>query len=484
MRYYIVRVRKLGSLKIGDLENIELGKPFALYNVDGRQQPAYVYLPLYKEGKAIYIINALEYREGKWMYGGGPIAFVIEENQTEILNQMKYGKEECIFYSINNTCYVESETKRLVISKANARDEEMYSEKEEVFLNMNFQEKKGMVENGLKELCDTVGYNEFDEDVEKQLTGDIENQEKMEVSAKINKEAKALLIFIIGIICFEIVVKRQKRRYVIISVLILFFTVISKRDIQADWEKMFKSEYYPEINVENAIEFANSTYKEYLKYNMMEYQYSFKIEQEEVEQTELGKHFVIYNVDGSQQPAYVYFPVYKDGKCVDIINAVEYQSGYWQYGFGPIAFYIRINQTSILDEMDYRNQDCIVYSINNRCYIESESIVRILDECKEKDADIYSELEEQFLAMSFSEKKKTIEQGTQKLCDISKYNEFDNDVNKQLVGNYEETVNMEVKEKEGQEQSRAAFYCFISGAVGIVLGSLFLFVWKKRNGEV
>lgn len=197
MRYFLVRCRKLESLKVRDIENTEIGKPFLLYNVDGRQQPAYVYLPLYLDGKAVHIINALEYEDGYWQYGPGPIAFLIAENQADILNQIGYKDKECIFYSINNTCYVESEDERLIITAANARDENVYSKEEEAFLKMSFQEKKKMVQKGLESLCDVSNYDEFDEDVQKQLTGEYagENEDKEKENTVMTK-----VLVILGII--------------------------------------------------------------------------------------------------------------------------------------------------------------------------------------------------------------------------------------------------------------------------------------------
>ena len=175
LKYYIVRIRRLDNLKVNELDSAEMGKPFLIYNVDG-EQPAYVYLPIYKDRKVVHIINELEYANGHWQYGSGPMTFYFFDG--DVLDQIGYLKNDCIFYSINNSCYVESKHRKLLMQKVNAEDEDVYSPEEEKFMKMSFFEKQETIDKGLSELKDVDKYCEAgDEDVRKQLTGDSEKNE-------------------------------------------------------------------------------------------------------------------------------------------------------------------------------------------------------------------------------------------------------------------------------------------------------------------
>lgn len=206
LKYYIVRIRRLDNLKVNELGSAEMGKPFLIYNVDG-EQPAYVYLPIYKDRKVVHIINELEYANGHWQYGSGPMTFYFFDG--DVLDQIGYLKNDCIFYSINNSCYVESKHRKLLMQKVNAEDEDVYSPEEKKFMKMSFSKKQETIDKGLSELKDVDKYCEAgDEDVRKQLTGDSEKNEAQK-STMLTAVA-GIIVMVLGAVAVKIWMKKEE----------------------------------------------------------------------------------------------------------------------------------------------------------------------------------------------------------------------------------------------------------------------------------
>ncbi len=205
LKYYIVRIRRLDNLKVNELGSAEMGKPFLIYNVDG-EQPAYVYLPIYKDRKVVHIINELEYANGHWQYGSGPMTFYFFDG--DVLDQIGYLKNDCIFYSINNSCYVESKHRKLLMQKVNAEDEDVYSPEEKKFMKMSFSKKQETIDKGLSELKDVDKYCEAgDEDVRKQLTGDSEKNEAQKNSMSI--AVAGIIVMVLGAATVKIWMRKE-----------------------------------------------------------------------------------------------------------------------------------------------------------------------------------------------------------------------------------------------------------------------------------
>ena len=183
------------------------------------------------------------------------------------------------------------------------------------------------------------------------------------------------------------------------------------------------SEYCETMDIADAELFANDNFRDYL----LEY---YPYTKSEVQNLHLGKPFVEYNVDGTCF-ALVYFPVYDDDKVKTVISA-NYQQHHWYLDFklkadvsllGIIDSSRMTNllNTAFKDENKYENADVIVYTINNMCYVETpyQCYRCVTNAMIKKYQNVFSEEEEEFLKMSWKDKKQLAEDG------IKNWKEFD-----------------------------------------------------------
>lgn len=165
--YYFEFLKEYTDFTEDEIDDLELGKPFTEYNVDGKQF-AFVYFPLYKDGKAVGIIPA-EYGESSYWITCN--THNLPYLSMEALNQLDYQNEKVIFYSINNTWYAENRKKRIKLGTAAANDLP-YSKEEVAFMKMSWKEKVKLAEEGEKHLCRVTAYAWLaDEDFSEQTTG-------------------------------------------------------------------------------------------------------------------------------------------------------------------------------------------------------------------------------------------------------------------------------------------------------------------------
>ncbi len=139
---------------------------------------------------------------------------------------------------------------------------------------------------------------------------------------------------------------------------------------------------------------------------------------------ELGTPYIVYNFNEYQDEVY-YYPLIADGKIKAILGVIGTDWGYtyeisYDHGF-----------IELLTEMDYLNNECIFYTINDELYYESANGVQSepdipmgYSEGKMPDAD-----ELAFAAMSFEEKQRVVNDklSSFKYVDTQKNDENDND---------------------------------------------------------
>lgn len=185
-----------------EIDDLELGNPFTEYNVDGKQF-AFVYFPLYKEGKAVGIIP-VEYGESSyWIICSthGLSCFSICQEE---LDRLDYQNEKVIFYTINNTGYAENRKIRIKLG-TDVANEQPYSKEEIVFMKMSWKEKVKLVEEGKNHLCRLTTYSWLmDEDFSKQTTGGvIQEADKIPAPALVG-----VIILVVSAVGMMIVKKR------------------------------------------------------------------------------------------------------------------------------------------------------------------------------------------------------------------------------------------------------------------------------------
>lgn len=139
---------------------------------------------------------------------------------------------------------------------------------------------------------------------------------------------------------------------------------------------------------------------------------------------ELGTPYIVYNFNEYQDEVY-YYPLIADGKIKAVLGVIGTDWGYTyeiSYDYGLMG---------LLEEIDYLNNDCIFYTVNDELYYESANGLKSepdipmgYSEGKKPDAD-----ELAFTVMSFEEKQRAVTDklGYFKYVETQSFNENDYD---------------------------------------------------------
>ena len=276
----------------------------------------------------------------------------------------------------------------------------------------------------------------------------------------------------------------MKRKIVIIVLSILFSTK----------SNICYAEQYEQISQTNrigdpqeALAFVEETYKDYLVYHREKMLGpSFSMTDEEIDKLTVGKGFYIYNVDGKQQQAILFYPLYEGETCRWILE-MAYQEGKWVYEihYDPFGFILVSDiNTKALTELDYARKESICYSINNQVYMENEDNKVLLEEAYEKDGDVYSKEELEFMNMDFEQKKVLYDKGYEELYDVKYCDIGDDDPDKQLVGGeYPEENESESSNSEKNEVQKNSMSTTVAGIIVMVFGAAAVKIWMRKEGE-
>lgn len=123
------------------LDNIFLGDPYYIYDVDKDTQNAEIHFPVYENDNIILVLNVVCMEDG-W-------SISMNTQSTDILNELNYDKEDCVFYSIDNIIYAENSEMTVVL---NGEKEENIEEKEKIFLELSLEEKEKKSEENLNNI--------------------------------------------------------------------------------------------------------------------------------------------------------------------------------------------------------------------------------------------------------------------------------------------------------------------------------------------
>lgn len=88
------------GIEISDLDNIWLGKPYYIYDVEAEFQNAEFYFPIYDENKVVLMLH-VSFTDSGWKSS-------MDVEYTDVLNEMDYLNNECVFYSVGDATYVEN----------------------------------------------------------------------------------------------------------------------------------------------------------------------------------------------------------------------------------------------------------------------------------------------------------------------------------------------------------------------------------------
>lgn len=275
------------------------------------------------------------------------------------------------------------------------------------------------------------------------------------------------------------------KRKIVIIVLSILFSVKSNICYAEQYEQISQTNRIGDL--QEALAFVEETYKDYLVYRReKKLGPSFSMTDEEIDKLTVGKGFYVYNVDGKQQQAILFYPLYEGETCRWILK-MAYQEGEWTYKihFDPF-FFILVSDINIeaLTELDYAGKESICYSINNEVYMEIEDNKVLLEETYEKDGDVYSKEELEFMNMDFEQKKVLYDKGYEELYDVKYCDIGDDDPDKQLVGGeYPEENESESSNSEKNETQKNSMPTAVAGIIVMVFGAAAVKIWMRKEGE-
>lgn len=234
-------------------------------------------------------------------------------------------------------------------------------------------------------------------------------------------------------------------------------------DEPVEEEKTYVSQTYSGIRIEDAECFMKEVYKDVLKAFYLDYNQlgAADFKEEEIDELELGRPFLDYNVD-VVKAADVYFPLYKDGVVTGITGA-RYYEGCWHASDG-------ISQSPIM--LDYKEEEVIYYSINNTWYAESRKKRLKVGFHYALDETIYSKEELSFMKITWKEKLQLVREAEENLTEYT--NVYD-DWSRQTIG--------EVQNQNAEEFPAVAEAGCIILAAG-VLGMTFLRLRNQKKSEI
>lgn len=276
------------------------------------------------------------------------------------------------------------------------------------------------------------------------------------------------------------------KRKIVIIVLSILFSAKSNICYAEQYEQISQTNRIGDP--QEALAFVEETYKDYLVYHREEkLGPSFSMTDEEIDKLTVGKGFYIYNVDGKQQQAILFYPLYEGEKCRWILE-MAYQEGKWVYEihYDPFGFILVSDiNTKALTELDYAGKESICYSINNQVYMENEDNKVLLEEAYEKGGDVYSKEELEFMNMDFEQKKALYDKGYEELYDVKYCDIGDDDPDKQLVGGeYPEESESERRNSEKNETQKNSISTAVAGIIVMVFGAAAVKIWMRKEGEI
>lgn len=259
---------------------------------------------------------------------------------------------------------------------------------------------------------------------------------------------------------------------IVIIVLSILFSIKSNICYADQYEQTAVASHI--ADPQEAFAFVEETYKDEIRYRRDNKSGSefYLWTDEEIDKLTVGKGFYVYNVDGKQQQAIFFYPLYEGETCRWFLK-VGYEEGEWKYFVynDPFHFFIASDiNAEALTRMDYAGKESICYSLNNQVYMEVEENKVLLECMNEQDGDVYSKEELEFMNMDFEQKKALYDKGYEELYDVRYCNIGDDDPGKRLVGGgYPEKMNRKtvivrrVKQKAPcQQQWQGLSYCALA----------------------
>lgn len=134
---YNVKTNKINSSRISQIDKIELGAPFIIYNANIEEQPEILYYPIINTDKneVIYLIASMRI-DDEYVYN-------IMDYLIDPLNDMNYTHEKCVIYQCGINIYIENGNKIMNTYEYynNTSDKTIFSSAEADFIELSFDEK-------------------------------------------------------------------------------------------------------------------------------------------------------------------------------------------------------------------------------------------------------------------------------------------------------------------------------------------------------
>lgn len=164
-----------------------------------------------------------------------------------------------------------------------------------------------------------------------------------------------------------------------IVVLVIVYSNVSLIDVKAsNIEQVIDSKsilYNGERLEEQAKIYAEQCYKEMVEAICEIQNYEIDTKQEIL----LGNPYNIYQNNLEIQQAHYIFPIYIQGKII-----FELSVAYMDTGFGAS---IGEGNAKLLERVNYNNEDCIVYSVDDVCYLETEQGTYVMGSSEEENQE-------------------------------------------------------------------------------------------------
>ena len=117
------------GVSISDINHVKLGNPYYIYDVEEKEQNAEFYFPIYDKKEIILMMHVTCTEDG-WTAS-------MDTEYTYTLNQLEYGKEECVFYRVGDDVYAENGNQKVHMrgdgsNKSQFKNKDLKEKKEEI----------------------------------------------------------------------------------------------------------------------------------------------------------------------------------------------------------------------------------------------------------------------------------------------------------------------------------------------------------------
>ena len=145
-------------------------------------------------------------------------------------------------------------------------------------------------------------------------------------------------------------------------VVMIFYIGFGNMNVIAEEVSSCGSGYQEILNY--AKEYAQEYYMDMVQTAVEGMQEEMGISISDMSNISMGEPYYIYDIQEDVQTAEFYFPIYDQSKVILILHTILTDEG-WK-------IYMDTQNTSVLNDINYKNTDCIFYRIGENVYVEND----------------------------------------------------------------------------------------------------------------